>query len=148
MEKITRDKWIWMPHPAHYICARDCKFFLATKIGDYIISTIGEYWPDSQIRKIHAEIHDPKWWEENKHEKGDSFDYKYAKHFGFDDIGAGRKYETMVFKAIPSSEKGPTHCKACPFQIESGDNCDGDGYNDPKEAFEGHYKLCEKYSML
>jgi hypothetical protein len=55
------------------------------------------------------------------------------------EIGLNRFYETMVFKAIKSD------CKACPYEIESGCEIDIEGYNEPEEAFEGHYKMCEKY---
>ena len=45
---MNRDKWVWMPHPGHFIGSQDCKFFLNTYIGGYIVSTVGEYLPDSQ----------------------------------------------------------------------------------------------------
>lgn len=31
-----------MPHAAHYICGYRCQFKLATKVGKYLISTVGE----------------------------------------------------------------------------------------------------------
>lgn len=144
--KVTKDKWVWMPHPAHFICSDRCRFFLATKVGKYIISTVGEYWPDSQVRKIHAEIHDKKWYLEQIQNdvKGDAWDYAYMQKFGFESLGMDRLYETMVFKA----EKMPEDigCGACPFKIESGSNIDFEGYNDAKEAYKGHMKMCRKYA--
>lgn len=58
------------------------------------------------------------------------------------EIGLDRFFETMVFKAIKSD------CGACPYEIKSGDNKDFNGYKTRKEAFEGHYKMCEKYEKL
>ena len=36
---------IWMGHKQHFIGAANCQFSLATYVGDYIVSTIGEYMP-------------------------------------------------------------------------------------------------------
>lgn len=39
---MNRSDWVWMPHPAHFIAARHCDFRLATYVGGYIVSTVGE----------------------------------------------------------------------------------------------------------
>ena len=77
---MKKNKWIWMPHPAHFICASDCKFFLSTYVGKYIVSTVGEYYPDSKVRDILGLVE-------------------------YGEVGSGRKYETMVFSAIKSGNK-------------------------------------------
>jgi hypothetical protein len=132
---MGKENWIWMPHAAHFICSRHCRFFLATKVGKYIVSTIGEYVPDSKVREIFAKSRG----KEIKG-KGDEWDWNYMKEFGFEDIGAGRKYETMVFKA----KKSDGFC--CPYIIENGEDIDFAGYNDPKEAYDGHLTMCKKWS--
>ena len=43
---MTKAQWIWMPHPAHYCAANNCRFRLATCVGAYIVSTVGEYFPE------------------------------------------------------------------------------------------------------
>lgn len=133
---IPKEKWIWMPHPAHFICSSDCKFFLATKIGKYIVSTVGEYFPDSEIREIFANSRGVI-----LEGKGDARRADYMKKIGFEDIGYNRKYETMVFKA----RKGIT-CKVCPFVIDGGSDIDFCSYNEPNEAYEGHLKMCKKWA--
>lgn len=138
----TKDKWVWMPHPAHFICSQNCQFFLSTKVGKYIISTVGEYWPDQAVRRIHAEIHDPQWWADHKMEKGDNFDHEYMKKFGFEDIGYNRKYETMVFNAVKSDKD----IKCCPFRQASGRDIDFVSYNSAEDAYKGHMKMCLKYA--
>jgi len=135
---ITKDKWIWMPHPAHFICAEDCKFFLATKIGKYIVSTVGEYFPDAPIREIFAESRKIK-----LEGMGDARRADYMKKIGFEKIGFGRLYETMVFIARKSPE-----CNVCPFVIASSSYVDFYGYKTPEEAYKGHMKLCNKYSKI
>ena len=129
---MKKQNWIHMPHPAHLIISRRCEFVLATYVGKYIVSTVGEYWPDRIIREIHAEVHDPKWFSENKHLQGDYFNNAYFKKFGYEQIGANRIYETMVFKAKKSKSK------CCAYTIISGKSIDFDGYNTPEKAFKGH----------
>lgn len=52
---MKKEDWIWMPHPAHFICSDHCRFVLATYVGGYIVSTVGEHVPDSATREIIAE---------------------------------------------------------------------------------------------
>lgn len=137
---MKKDKWIWMPHAGHLIVGDKCQFHLNTYVGRYIVSTVGEYWPEKGVRKIHAQVYDLNWLQENKHLLGDTFDNAYMKKFGFEDIGCDRKYETMVFKA-----KKSTH-KCCPYKMILGE-IDMKGYNSAEDAYEGHLKLCEKWSL-
>src|SRR4051812_36676664 len=97
-----RSEWVWMPHPAHFICARDCRFHLATWVGNYIVSTVGDYEPDSVTREILAQSRGV-----TLEGRGDARRADYARKIGYEDIGHGRKYETFVFpaKARPSTEK-------------------------------------------
>jgi len=137
--KITKDKWIWMPHPAHFICSNDCRFVLATRIGKYIVSTVGEYWPDQAVRRIHAEIYDPIWYTENSSKKGDDFDHQYMKKFGYEEIGCGRKYETVVGHAVK------TERQCCPYSMVDFD-LDFQSYNKAEDAYKGHMKMCAKFA--
>lgn len=143
-KKITRDKWIWMPHPAHFICSHDCKFVMATKVGKYIVSTVGEYFPDAPIREINVECRGIK-----LEGKGDARRANYMQKLGFEDIGYNRKYETMVFKAQSFKKKYPKETEiCCPFAIIVSKNTDSNGYNKASDAFKGHYKMCDKWSKL
>ncbi len=136
---MKKEDWVWMPHPGHFIGAKDCKFHLTTYVGGYIVSTVGEYWPDRKIREIHAECDDKKWWEKNKSLKGDDFENAYYDKFGFIEIGCNRTYETMVFTA-----KEGDLC--CPYRVKEWSELDFQGYNDPGKAYRGHMELCEKWS--
>lgn len=59
-----------------------------------------------------------------------------------EEVGIGILYETMVFHA---KEDDTLLC--CGFGIEDYDNVDFDGYTKPKEAREGHMKMCMKWSQ-
>ncbi len=51
---MRKENWVWMPHAAHFIGADRCRYRLATYVGGYIVSTIGDYFPmgASQLEKI------------------------------------------------------------------------------------------------
>lgn len=137
---MTKEKWIWMPHAGHLIVGNDCRFHLNTYVGKYIVSTVGEWWPERSVREIHAQVHDLKWLSKNKHLMGDYFDHAYFKKFGFMEIGLERTYETMVFRAKKDKVN-----KCCPWGMVSSE-LDIDGYNDAGDAYQGHLKMCQKWS--
>ena len=62
---------IWYGNGGHFCGLSDCQFHLCTEVGDYLISTVGEYYPDG-----------------------------YKKGRGMCALGLGEKdlYETMVFR--------------------------------------------------
>jgi len=133
---MKKANWIWMPHAAHFILGSLCQFKLATYVGGYIVSTVGEYLPDAAVKEILAESRGIK-----IEGRGDARIADYQRKIGFEDIGCDRKYETMVFKANPSKHK------CCPFRMESGTEIDMDGYNDSDEAMTGHIKMCKKWAV-
>ena len=119
---MDKAKWIWMPHAAHFICASRCQFRLATYVGGFIVSTVGEMEiQNTEIAKIVGKM------------VGD-----------FDTIGYNRMYETMVFKAIPSAPE----FTCCPYGIDVSETVDRDGYNDANAATAGHMALCEKWAAM
>ena len=138
MKEIQQNKWIWYGNALHFICGNKCQFHLATKVGKHVISTVGELWLERGSREIHAEVHDIKWLQENKHLLGNNFDYAYKKRFGFEEIGCDRKFETLVFKIAKDYECG------CP-KIEPSE-LDSDMYNSHEEANKGHLKMCKKWA--
>ncbi len=136
------NNWKWFGHAGHLVVGDKCRFHLTTKVGRYLVSTVGEYWPERSSREIHAKVYDPKWLAENQHLKGDEFDHAYMKKFGFETIGYDRKYETMVFKAgkaCSSKECG------CGLPEINGSELDFLGYNNATDAATGHLKLCNKW---
>lgn len=75
---ISQSKWTWDGHAAHLIVGSKCQFHLATRVGDFIVSTVGEY-RQSPVPGIRPDG------------TGD-----YAE---FTTIGVGRLFETFVFRA-------------------------------------------------
>ncbi len=106
----------WFGHAAHFICGHRCRFHLATQVGKYIVSTVGE------MPKEGAAPDDGGPWAT---------------------IGLARTYETMVFKAgAPCKAKG---C-ACGIPSIDGSELDFAGYNDAGSATKGHMKLVKKWA--
>ena len=134
--------WKWFGHAAHFSCGSRCQFHLATQVGKYLVSTVGELWLERSSREVHAQVHDPKWLEKNRHLKDDYFDSAYMARFGFEEIGCNRKYETMVFKAGK-----PCRSKECGCGLLEIDGSELDflGYNNVAAAAKGHLKLCRKW---
>lgn len=72
---MKKEDWIWMPHPGHFCAASSCNFRMNTYVGEYIVSTVGEYVPEANRRSGKLE-----------------------------ELGWNRLYETMVFRAIKSKD--------------------------------------------
>ena len=132
-----RADWVWMPHAGHLIVGNDCRFHLTTCVGAFrfIVSTVGDYLPDSMVRDILAESRGVA-----LEGRGDDRLADYMKKIGYETVGFDRKYETMVFKAV-SAENG-----CCPWAQESGEHLDMRGYNSPDDAAKGHLELCEEWA--
>lgn len=136
---MTRAEWIWMPHPAHFIAASNCRFHLATWVGGYVVSTVGEYVPDSAVREVLASSRGI-----TLAGRGDAREYDWMKKAGYEKIGCDRLYETMVFKAQPAPADDGQAC--CPWRIDVSEEVDSAGYNDSESAARGHMELCEKWA--
>ncbi len=133
---LPRAEWVWMPHAGHLIVGNNCRFHLNTYVGDYVVSTVGEYLPDAPVREILAQRRDI-----NLTGQGDNRRADYMEKIGYEEIGFGRLYETMVFMAEKHSDG-----LCCPFRMKDGGNVDFAGYSKPEKAWEGHLKMCEKWA--
>lgn len=138
---MNQQEWVWMPHPAHFICASNCRFVLATYVNGYIVSTVGEYLPDETVREIIAESRRVK-----LEGKGDARRHDFLQKLGYEPLGANPDslYETMVFKARPSDE--PDSC--CPYHIIVEDDREMERYATPKQAHDGHMRYCHRYAKI
>jgi hypothetical protein len=76
-----------MPHAAHLCVGADCRFYMATCVGHYIVSTIGEYIPDAPVREMLAECRGIK-----LEGQGDARFYDWLQKCGYEEVGPGRKY--------------------------------------------------------
>lgn len=142
--KVPVSKWKWFGNAGHLIVAQSCRFHLCTHIGDYMVSTVGEYWPERPTREIHAKFHDSQWLDAHQILRGDNFDAAYMERFGYEEIGCGRKFETLVFKAgKPCAQKGCLY--GLPYPSDWGE-LDSNGYNDAGAATRGHMEMCQKWA--
>jgi hypothetical protein len=64
---------------------------------------------------------------------------------GYQEIGYGSKYETMVFKVSGKFCTEPDCMCGIPEIIPS--ELEMDGYNPAGPATEGHHAMCEKWSI-
>ena len=128
MKTIPVKDWEWFGHAAHFCCGRWCRFHMATKVGPWLISTVGLY------------VH-PRNSEGNETNEGKWL----SDHPNGEEIGCDRFYETMVFKAgapCTSLECG------CGLPGIGGSEVDSEGYKTAGEARKGHMALCLKYAKV
>jgi len=159
---MSKADWIWMPHAGHLCVGHMCRFRLNTFVNGYIVSTVGEYFPDQDVRRIYVKhragfpklgldengkiVREAQLTKEETENllslKGDHFDAVYLKIFGYENIGSSdwEKYETMVFRA----RKVENSC--CPYQtVEGGAILECERYATPESAYAGHLQICEKW---
>lgn len=136
---IDKAKWEWYGSACHLIVGDDCRFHLGTLIGKWIVSTVGEWLPGEGVREIMAKSRGIK-----LEGMGDERLASWMRHprGGFEEIGAGRKYETMVFLAGDACKES-----GCPMRHPVNGEClDASAYNDAKAATEGHMLICEQWA--
>lgn len=140
---IPAHEWLWFGRAMHFICGSDCQFHMATKVGDYIVSTVGQLWPDSTVRRIQAQVKNKLDGAPLPKGIGNEYDANYFKQFGWEDIGFGRKYETMVFLAKPCKRKG---CACGGWEADAGAEVHDlmKGYNQADLARDGHMDACHR----
>lgn len=143
-KKINESEWKWFGNAGHLCVGQWCRFHLCTQVGKYLVSTVGEYWPERSVREIHAHVHDPRWLANNSLRMGSDFDSAYMKRFGYEEIGSGRKYETFVFKA---GEPCQTKECGCGLPSINGDELDTLVANEAGEATRNHREMCQKMAV-
>jgi hypothetical protein len=135
---VPKAEWRWFGNAGHFICAEWCRFHLCTQVGEYLVSTVGEYVPDEGVREIIAQSRGIV-----LKGRGDERRTDYMRKIGFEEIGCDRLYETMVFRAgKPCSSAA---C-GCGLPAIDGSELDSLSYNTAKAATAGHVELCEKWA--
>ena len=139
----SREQWEWYGVAAHLIVGRNCRFHLATIVGEYLISTVGQYVPDSDVREALAQTRGVtlRGW-------GDERERSWMEQVGYEEIGAGRTYETMVFKVDAADRCAKSGCNCGMPQVSEWSEKDSDGYNDAGAATRGHLLMCEKWAAI
>lgn len=137
LDRIPASEWTWYGHAAHFICGRWCRFHLATTVGRFLISTIGEYVPTESVQTSLAELRG-----EPLTERGDAREVEYLSRFGFEKLGSWGTYETLVF---PWSGRvcDTAECACGLPSPDAWNEADGKRYDSAKDARAGHYAFCE-----
>ncbi len=137
-----RAEWEWFGSAGHLIVSQDCRFHLCTKVGPWLISTVGEWLPDSGSWHIYAETRGIE-----IEGRGDARRADFLNKVGYIEIGAGRKYETMVFPL--TEDRCTTEDCACFMPVvREWSELDTDGYNLRGDAHQGHLAMCEKWAQI
>ena len=130
-------EWRWFGHVGHLCVGSHCRFHLTTQVGDYLVSTLGEYVPPAAVQEILAQCR-------NKPLEGvgEAREADWMRKFGFEEVGYNRVYESMVF---PAGE--PCHTRTCGCGLPEilFPEVDNAGYMTPAAATLGHYELCHKW---
>lgn len=119
MDKIPESEWEWDGYKMHYCCADECQFGMSTKVGVWIVSTVGHMVSD------------------------DLYMEKNPDGIKMEKIGRDRFFETMVFRA------GKANCDCCDWRpvIESQRGVPLNWvYKTAREARDGHVSICEYIS--
>ena len=137
-----RKNWEWFGVPGHLIVSQDCRFHLCTLVGPWLVSTVGEWLPDSTSWHIYSDSRGV-----TIEGLGDARRADFLNKVGFIEIGAGRKYETMVFATTGERCTAPD-CNCGLPVVADWSELDTDGYNERGDAHRGHYAMCEKVARL
>lgn len=113
----------------------------AKPVGVQPFATVGQYLPDSSTREILAECRGI-----TLEGIGDYRRASWMKQAGFEQIGSGRTFETMVFRA---GERCTVEDCGCGLPaLDPPSELDSDAYNDAGSATRGHYAMCEKWAQI
>ena len=138
---VSGNAWEWFGNAGHFIASSDCRFHLCTLIGEYLVSTVGEYLPDSEVREIMASSRGI-----TLTGRGDARRANWMQKIGYETIGLDRKYETMVFRVSGKRCEVPDCGCGLPVVEEWGE-LDMNGYNDAGSATRGHYEMCRRWEQ-
>jgi len=136
---IPEAEWKWFGNAGHFVCGNWCRFHLCTLVGNRLVSTVGQYYPDSQVREILAKSRNVE-----LSGKGDARDADYMKKIGYEEIGYHRMFETMVFDTT-GEVCTDIEC-ACGLPKIIPTDIDFDAYNTAGDAAAGHMAMCKKWA--
>ncbi len=136
--RTPESEWRWFGHAGHLIVGNNCRFHLCTQVGAFLVSTVGEYVPDETSREIHCQVRGIV-----LEGRGDYRLADYMQKVGFQEIGYGRTYQTMVFRV-----RDVCHAPGCGCGLPTLDSSDLDmrGYRTAGAATLGHLELCRQYA--
>jgi hypothetical protein len=123
VKALPESEWVWCGYAGHFIAASSCRMHLHTRVGNYRISTVGDYrselvWDRATRTHRPRQPDDPP-----------------------DDIGSGRKYETFVFRVSGHGEHGEG-------TVDEWSEIWTEAYNEPTDAEMGHMDVCRRFARV
>lgn len=122
MKTVAKKDWEWFGHAAHFCCGRWCRFHMATKIGNFLVSSVGQYVHPRNSGA--SEKTESEWLKDNP---------------DGEEIGYGRFYETMVFKTT----KGVCGCGCGLPLLETAIELEFEGSTNAADARATHNRICK-----
>lgn len=110
------EDWRWFGVAGHFVMSSRCLHHLHTRVGNYRISTVGDY----------------------------VLDQKKTPFLEFETVGAGRLYETYVFRITGECDQCDPPCGQ--GEITDWSEIDSLPANDVLTAEKNHMDLCRKYA--
>lgn len=138
MQRIPESEWKWFGNAGHLIVGHDCRFHMCTMIGDIMVSTVGQYLPAEGVCEILATSRGKP-----LEGRGDARRADWLEKFGYEEIGAGRTFETMVLRVLPGVFCIAPNC-GCGMPTIIPSELETDGYNTAGEATGGHMRMCDR----
>ena len=115
---IEERDWKWFGFAGHFIGGNDCLFHLCTEVGEYLVSTVGDYRP---------------------------FGLEGRRQNESQEIGYNRLYETFVF-SLENSELCSCGCGIRkPVEMLEIDSLPA---SDATSARDNHMTMCRKYATI
>jgi len=117
-KEISQAEWVWHGFAGHFICGSKCRFHLCTEVGDFLVSTVGEYYLDSKAKK--------------------------PEDLGYPE---GSVYETLVFR-LSSARCVDPECACDARTVEDWSELEGRRHKLRGEATKAHMDACRRYAAL
>lgn len=116
---IPESAWEWFGHAGHFIGGHDCLWHLCTRVGNYLISSVGDYRPATR--------------------EADRVDRPACP------IGCNRLYETYVFR-LGNEPHQRCECGcglASPVDLSEIDSMPA---GTARDATTNHFVMCRRYA--
>ena len=115
---IAEKDWQWFGHAEHLCVGASCQFHLCTRVGNYLVSTVGDYYPYGQRKDSKRET-----------------------------IGAGENsfFECCVFRVVGENGCRDATC-VCGLPEVSWSQLEGQRYATAGVARHAHMQACAKYA--
>ena len=119
MTRIPESGWEWFGYPGHLCVASRCQFRMLTRVGKYVISSVGDYFPD--FNRVPGE---------------------FGERETIGGSGPDQFFETYVFRSDGTMEE----CGCCPQRDYS--EIDSKRTSTATEARDCHKRMCNKYAEV